>query len=64
VQGGAIYTKANVSIKYCAFANNSAANDDGNDVYVPTASVFFNDPSNILSVCSVSPIPQLLVNTV
>jgi hypothetical protein len=64
VQGGAIYTRANVSIKYCTFANNSASNDDGNDVYVPSTSIFYNDASNIVGVCSASLSPQLLVNEV
>jgi hypothetical protein len=63
-QGGAIFTKANVTIKYCTFVNNSAANDDGNDVYANFTSVFFGNTNNMVSDCSLSYPPQLVAGGV
>jgi hypothetical protein len=51
-------------IKYCTFVNNTAANDDGNDVYADFTSDFFNDPANIVNDCTSSFPPQLVVNGV
>jgi hypothetical protein len=56
--------KPNVTIKYCVFTNNSASNNNGNDVYVPTASIFYNNSVNIVSVCSASPLPAIVVGGV
>jgi hypothetical protein len=64
VQGGAIFTKAMIAIKYCTFANNSAMNDDGNDIFANFTTDFFGNPSNVLSDCTVSPPPQLVALTV
>jgi hypothetical protein len=44
--------------------NNTAANGDGNDVYVAFASDFFSDADNINNDCTYSLSPQLLVGGV
>jgi hypothetical protein len=54
----------NVTIKYCIFANNTAMNGDGNDVYVDFATDFYSNSDNINNDCTYSLSPQLLVNTV
>jgi hypothetical protein len=53
-----------VTIKYCTFVNNTAANDDGNDIYAGFTSDFFNNPTNIVNDCTLSFPPQLVVNGV
>jgi hypothetical protein len=53
-----------VTIKYCRFVNNTAANDDGNDVYANFTSDFFNNPNNVANDCTVSFPPQLVVGGV
>jgi hypothetical protein len=63
-QGGAIFTYSNISIKNCRFANNTAENDAGNDIYVSmTDSSYFSDSSNVMSSCSLSLAPGLLVTS-
>jgi hypothetical protein len=52
--GGAIYVNNDVSIGNCKFANNTAENHEGNDVYVDFDSIFFNDSGNIQNTCSLS----------
>jgi hypothetical protein len=54
IYGGAIYTNADVSVRNCRFANNTAENGNGNDVYVTTDSNFYGDPSNTQNTCSLS----------
>jgi hypothetical protein len=48
--------KAQFAIKYCTFVNNSAANGDRNDVFASSA--------NVVSDCSLSLQPQLVVGIV
>jgi hypothetical protein len=64
VQGGAIFIKSNVGIKYCTFVNNTAANEDGNDVYANFTSDFFGNPNNVNNDCTNSFAPQLVVGGV
>jgi hypothetical protein len=52
--------KANVAIRFCTFVNNTATNDDGNDVYANFTSDFFGNPNNINNDCSYSFPPQLV----
>jgi hypothetical protein len=58
--GGAIYLNGNVSIRSCRFANNTAENGDGNDVYVSISSSHYTDYTNIESTCSLSAYPGRL----
>jgi predicted outer membrane repeat protein len=60
-QGGAIYTKTQAAIQFCRFANNSAGNNEGNDVYATFSSDFYSDSGNVMSVCSVSLSPRILM---
>jgi hypothetical protein len=60
VLGGAIYTNGNVSIRNCQFANNTAENSGGNDVYVSISSTYYNDSGNIENTCSLSLSPGQL----
>jgi predicted outer membrane repeat protein len=53
-QGGAIYTKTQAGISLCKFANNSAGNNQGNDVYAVISTTFYSDPAYITADCSVS----------
>jgi hypothetical protein len=63
MQGGGIYVNGNVTIRYCSFANNTAENSQGNDVYVASSSSsFYNNPSNIQFTCSHS-LPGRLVTS-
>jgi hypothetical protein len=54
--GGAIFTNANMSVKNCHFANNSASNGAGNDV-VNLDVFYFNNSDNFAGSCSVSSSP-------
>jgi hypothetical protein len=60
VLGGAIYTNTNASVRNCRFANNSADNGDGNDIYVSVSSSFYNNNDNIQNTCSLSLLPGRL----
>jgi hypothetical protein len=55
--GGAIYSNVEVSIKNSRFANNTAENGDGNDVYISIDSYFYNNPANVQGTCSLSLLP-------
>jgi hypothetical protein len=54
-KGGALNINFNVTIKNCRFANNTAINGEGNDIYVSMSnSAFFNDNDNVYGSCSLS----------
>jgi hypothetical protein len=52
--GGAIYVSTDFSIKNCRFANNTAENHEGNDVYIYSDTAYYNDSSNVQNTCSLS----------
>jgi hypothetical protein len=58
--GGALYLNVEASIKNCRFANNTAENHEGNDVYVILDTPFYADSSNVQNTCSLSTGPGQL----
>jgi hypothetical protein len=56
-QGGAVFTLASVSVKECHFANNSASNNEGNDIYSTVTDGWYGNTNNIQNCCSLSLIP-------
>jgi predicted outer membrane repeat protein len=60
-RGGAIYTKSEVSIMFCKFANNSAGNNEGNDLFADITSSYYSIASSVDNVCSVSITPGRIV---
>jgi hypothetical protein len=52
VQGGAIYTSIEIVIKRCKFVNNSASDNEGNDIYAFLDSGFYDEPANLEDDCS------------
>jgi hypothetical protein len=48
-------------VKFCKFANNSAGNNEGNDIFASVVTGYFGDPGNINNDCSVSATPGRLV---
>jgi hypothetical protein len=59
--GGAVYTKSEAAIMFCKFANNSAGNDLGNDIYADISTSFYGDSGNVNNDCSVSISPGRIV---
>jgi hypothetical protein len=60
--GGAIYTNMEISFNNCQFANNTAENGAGNDIYTTSTSSFFGDASNYVNSCSLSISPGRVAN--
>jgi hypothetical protein len=64
--GGAIYSLAAITIIGCKFVNNSAGDNQGNDVFVCVESDFYKNGANLEGDCSwsVSPWKFLLCDGV
>jgi hypothetical protein len=60
-RGGAIFTNGETAIRNCKFFNNSAGNDQGNDVFANVSGSFFTNSVYIQYDCSVSSSPGKLV---
>jgi hypothetical protein len=63
IYGGAIYTFADVSIKNCKFVNNSATSNQGNDIYVASNSNYLGQTGSVVSTCSVSLSPKIILTS-
>jgi hypothetical protein len=60
-QGGAVYTKAGAGFVQCKFVNNSAGNNEGNDIYSTVTTTFYSDSYNVRADCSLSISPSKLL---
>jgi hypothetical protein len=60
-RGGAIFTNAPTAVKNCKFFNNSAGNNEGNDIFANVTTDYFTIASNIQYDCSVSYSPGKLM---
>jgi predicted outer membrane repeat protein len=59
--GGAIYTKSEASVLFCKFANNSAGNNRGNDIFAEISTSYYGLSQNVNNDCSVSLSPGRIV---
>jgi hypothetical protein len=65
VMGGALYLNQGMNIKSCRFANNTAENNNGNDVYINNNTDYYSDSTTTQNTCSLSLLPgQFKTNNV